>query len=31
MGHALESYNASMDAIEHIRSRIMSDYYKVGL
>ena len=30
IGHALESYNASMDAIEHIRSRIMSDYYKVG-
>ena len=28
--HALESYNASMEAIEHIRGRIMSDYYKVG-
>jgi CHAT domain-containing protein len=27
---ALESYGASMDAIEHIESQIISDYYKVG-
>jgi CHAT domain-containing protein/tetratricopeptide (TPR) repeat protein len=28
--HALESYRESLDAIENIRGRIMSDYYKVG-
>ena len=27
---ALESYKASLEAIEHLRGRIISDYYKVG-